>query len=95
MGRDRVERVGNNYPDEARRRRLAGQLVISVVIRRDGSVERADVVECSGSACSTMAHCGSPAIAEPYRLPRIDDDVDVLHVTRTWQFLPGGELIDQ
>ena len=36
---DRVERVGNlNYPDEARRRGLRGQVVISVAIRRDGSV---------------------------------------------------------
>src|SRR5690606_17522702 len=41
---DRVERVGNlNYPDEARRRQLSGTLVISVAIRRDGSVERAEV----------------------------------------------------
>src|SRR3546814_154517 len=46
---DRVERVGNlNYPDEARRRKLAGTLVISVAIRRDGSVERADVIQSSG-----------------------------------------------
>src|SRR5690606_18421479 len=45
---DRVERVGNlNYPDEARRRRIGGLLVISVAIRRDGSVERADNIQSS------------------------------------------------
>src|SRR5690606_28139083 len=34
---DRVQRESNlTYPDEARRRRLAGELVISVAIRRDG-----------------------------------------------------------
>ena len=47
---DRVQRVGNlNYPDEARRRQLAGELVISVAIRRDGSVERADIIRSSGT----------------------------------------------
>src|SRR5690606_28878720 len=47
---DRVERVGNlNSPDEARRRKLSGTLVISVAIRRDGSVERADVIQSSGT----------------------------------------------
>ena len=39
-GGDRAERVGNlNYPDEARRRRIGGLVVISVAVRRDGSLE--------------------------------------------------------
>jgi len=94
---DRVERVGNlNYPDEARRRRLSGQLVISVAIRRDGSVERADIIESSGIRLLDDAAVRIARLAEPYPpLPKTGDDVDVLHVTRTWQFLPGGELIDQ
>ncbi|MCA1715158.1 MAG: energy transducer TonB [Gammaproteobacteria bacterium] len=94
---DRVERVGNlNYPDEARRRRLNGQLVISVAIRRDGSIERADIIESSGIRLLDDAALRIARLAEPYPpLPRTGDEVDVLHVTRTWQFLPGGELIDQ
>ena len=24
-----------------------------------------------------------------------DENPDVLHVTRTWQFLPGGEMVDE
>src|SRR3546814_7630867 len=56
---DRVERVGNlNYPDEARRRKLAGTLVISVAIRRDGSVERADVIQSSGIKLLDAAEIG-------------------------------------
>jgi periplasmic protein TonB len=94
---DRVERIGNlNYPDEARRRRLGGQLVISVAIRRDGSVERADVIESSGHRLLDDAALRIARLAEPYPpLPRTEDDVDILHVTRTWQFLPGGELVDR
>ena len=93
---DRVERVGNlNYPDEARRRQLSGTLVISVAIRRDGSVERAEVIQSSGTRLLDDAALRIARLAEPYPpLPRTDEEIDVLHVTRTWNFLPGGELID-
>lgn len=94
---DRVERIGNlNYPDEARRRRLAGQVVISVAIRRDGTVERAEVVESSGQPLLDQAALRIVQLAEPYPpLPATAEDVDVLHVTRTWQFLPGGGMVDR
>lgn len=93
---DRVERVGNlNYPDEARRRRLSGQVVISVAIRRDGSVERADIVKSSGTPLLDSSALRIARLAEPYPpLPRTEEDPDILHVTRTWNFLPGGELVD-
>lgn len=94
---DRVERVGNlNYPDEARRRRLAGQVVISVAIRRDGSVEDTGIVVSSGIPLLDASALRIAQLAEPYPpLPKSDDDPDVLHVTRTWAFLPGGELVDR
>ena len=94
---DRVERIGNlNYPDEARRRRLAGQVVISVAIRRDGTVERAEVVDSSGQPLLDQAALRIVRLAEPYPpLPATTEDVDVLHVTRTWQFLAGGEMFDR
>ena len=93
---DRVERVGNlNYPDEARRRGLSGELVISIAIRRDGSVERAEIIRSSGTRLLDDAALRIAKLAEPYSpLPRTDENIDVLHVTRTWQFLPGGTLVD-
>ncbi|KGM56630.1 energy transducer TonB [Lysobacter arseniciresistens ZS79] len=94
---DRVERVGNlNYPDEARRRRLGGQVVISVAIRRDGSVEDSAIVVSSGIPLLDASALRIARLAEPYPpLPRTGEDPDVLHVTRTWAFLPGGELVDR
>ncbi|MGV8941880.1 MAG: energy transducer TonB [Lysobacter sp.] len=94
---DRVERVGNlNYPDEARRRRMAGQVVISVSIRRDGSVERSDIVLTSGIPLLDASALRIAKLAEPYPpLPHTDENPDILHVTRTWAFLPGGELVDR
>lgn len=94
---DRVERVGNlNYPDEARRRRMAGQVVISVSIRRDGSVERSEIVLTSGIPLLDASALRIAKLAEPYPpLPQTDENPDILHVTRTWAFLPGGELVDR
>lgn len=93
---DRAERVGNlNYPDEARRRRLAGQVVISVGVRRDGSVESARVLRSSGIPLLDDTALRVVRLAQPFPpLPRTDDGVDILQVTRTWVFLPGGQLRD-
>lgn len=94
---DRVERVGNlNYPDEARRRRIGGVVVITVAIRRDGSVERAEVIQSSRIPMLDAAALRIVRLSEPFEpLPKTDENVDILHVTRTWQFMPGGELVDQ
>ena len=94
---DRVERVGNlNYPDEARRRRIGGLVVISVAVRRDGSVESTQIVQSSHVPMLDNAALRIVKLSEPFApLPKTQDDPDVLHVTRTWQFMPGGELIDR
>jgi periplasmic protein TonB len=94
---DRAERVGNlNYPDEARRRGLAGVVVINVGIRRNGSVERADVVVSSGIPLLDAAALRIAKLAEPYPpLPKTSEDPDILNVTRTWRFLPRGTLVDE
>ena len=94
---DRVERVGNlNYPDEARQRRIGGLLVISVGIRRNGSVESTRIIQSSNIPMLDAAALRIVKLSEPFApLPKTQEDVDILHVTRTWQFLPGGELVDE
>ncbi len=94
---DRAERVGNlNYPDEARRRRLSGTVVINIGIRRNGTIERADIIQSSGTPLLDEAALRIARLAEPYPpLPKTTEDPDILNVVRTWQFLPGGELIDK
>jgi len=92
----RVERVGNlNYPDEARSRHLAGKVVITIAIRRNGTVERMQIVQSSGIALLDSSALRIAQLAEPYApLPKTEENPDILHVTRTWLFMPGGELID-
>lgn len=90
----RVERIGNlNYPGEARARSIEGQLVLTVAVRRNGTVERIDVIQSSGYALLDDAAQRIVRLSEPYApLPAGEDNIDVLHITRTWQFLPGGVL---
>lgn len=93
----RVERIGNlNYPDDARRRNLQGQLVLTVAIRRDGTVESIDVVQPSGYPILDEAATRTVRLAEPFGpLPETREKIDVLHITRTWQFLPGNVMRNQ
>ena len=94
---ERVERVGNlNYPDEARRRRIGGVVVISVGVRRDGSVESTRIIRSSHVPILDEAALRIVNLAEPFApLPKTQESPDVLHITRTWQFLPSGTLVDQ
>lgn len=87
----RVERVGNdNYPDEARRRRLSGRLVMTVAIRRDGGVESVVVNVPSRHSILDQAARRIVRLAEPYPpLPESEEPVDILHITRTWEFGDG------
>ncbi len=85
----KVERVGNlNYPTELRNKRLHGDLVLTVGIRQDGSVEGIDVMRSSGRQEIDRAAIEIVRLASPYApLPdNIRERVDVLHITRTWRF---------
>ncbi|MBY4598858.1 energy transducer TonB [bacterium BD-1] len=92
----KVERVGNlNYPDEARRRGLGGRLVMTVAVRRDGSVEDVLLNDSSGLGVLDQAAMRIVRLAEPFPpLPQTKEQVDVLHITRTWQFQNGSVIGD-
>ena len=71
-------------------------MVISVAVRRDGSVEDSRIVVSSGIPLLDDSALRIARLAEPYPpLPKTEDDPDILHVTRTWAFLPEGELVDR
>ena len=85
----KVERVGNlNYPEEVRRLKLTGNLIMTVGINQDGSVESIDVLRSSGLPQLDQAAIRIVRLAGPYSpLPDyIKASVDVLHITRTWRF---------
>ena len=85
----KVERVGNlNYPEEVRRLKLTGNLVMTVGINQNGSVESIDVLRSSGLPQLDQAATRIVRLAGPYSpLPEyVKASVDVLHITRTWRF---------
>jgi len=90
----RVERVGNlNYPDEARRQGVYGELVLTVGLNRDGSIKSMDVIKSSGHKLLDDAAQRIVRLAAPFpALPADKTRVDELYITRTWQFLPGNVL---
>ncbi|HEY4291717.1 energy transducer TonB [Luteibacter sp.] len=90
----RVERVGNlNYPDEARRQGLYGELVLTVGLNRDGTIKSMDVIKSSGRKVLDEAAQRIVRLAAPFpALPADKNRVDELYITRTWQFLPGNVL---
>ncbi|NNJ77770.1 MAG: energy transducer TonB [Xanthomonadales bacterium] len=85
----KVERVGNlNYPSELRRKNLHGDLVLTVGILQNGTIESIDVKRSSGMDEIDQAAVRIVRLAAPYApLPEnITESVDVLHITRPWRF---------
>jgi protein TonB len=90
----RVERIGNqNYPDQARREGLHGDVQLTVTLNRDGSIKNIDVIESSGHALLDAAAQRIVRLAGPFPpVPQDKSPVDELYITRTWQFQPGDVL---
>ena len=92
---DQVEQVGNlNYPTKRAGGRIGRLVVISVGVRRDGSVESTRIIQSSIPMLDNAAMSDCTAVA-PFEDRRRAGSPMSLHVTRTWQFLPGGELLDR
>ncbi len=87
--RAKVERIGNlNYPEEAKRRGLRGDVVLDVAVNDDGSVEAVSILRSSGhklidDAAVRIVHLAAPFAPFP---PEIRGDTDIMHITRTWKF---------
>jgi protein TonB len=93
--RRKVEDIGNlNYPDEAKRRHLFGQLLLHVAVRADGSIEQIRLVRSSGYKILDDAAIRIVRLAAPFApFPaEIRKQVDVLDITRTWVFERNNQL---
>ncbi len=90
--RAKVERVGNlNYPEEAKRRGLRGNVMLDVAVNQDGTVGDVAILRSSGhklidDAAVRIVHLAAPFSPFP---PDIRVETDILHITRTWKFNDG------
>ncbi len=91
----KVERIGNlNFPDAAARRGLTGTLLLDVALLPDGSVKKITLLRSSGHPVLDQAAIRIVRLCAPFApFPAdIRKDTDILHITRTWQFLPGNQF---
>jgi protein TonB len=92
--RQKVERIGNlNYP-QAAKGKLYGNLVLTVAIRNDGSLERIELNRTSGhklldEAAQRIVRLAAPYAAFPDAIRR---DTDIIEITRTWSFTGTDQL---
>lgn len=90
--RNKIESIGNlNYPAEARRRSLEGDLRVLVEIDASGALRDVRILDSSGSAILDEAalrivRLGAPYLPFPEEMRR---EADVLQIVRTWQFRRG------
>lgn len=92
----KVEDVGDqNFPDEARRRRLGGDLLLDVAIYPNGTIAEISLRRSSGHKVLDDAAINIVRLAAPFAQfsPDIRKELDIMHITRTWQFLPEGSLV--
>jgi len=92
---DRVERVGNlNYPDQARRQKLSGTLILDVVINSDGELVNIDLRQSSGHKLLDDAAQRIVKLAAPYSpFPaKLRQQADVIHILRSWEFMSTSQL---
>ena len=88
--RSKIERIGNlNYPEEAKRQNLSGSLILDVAINADGTVHSIELRHSSGYKLLDDAAIRIVRLAAPFAplSTEMRKDTDILHITRTWQFL--------
>ena len=88
--RAKVERMGNlNYPEEARRRKLSGSLLLEVALNANGTINEIMIRRSSGEKILDDAAIRIVELAAPYApFPqKIKQETGVLHIIRTWQFM--------
>lgn len=91
----KVERTGNlNYPDEARRRKLHGELILIVGIYKNGELESVTVDESSGQKLLDDAAVRIVEMAAPFdaMTGKLAEETDILYIVRTWEFTANNSV---
>lgn len=95
---NRVERIGNlNYPDQARRDKLSGTLILDVAINARGELINVDLRKSSGHKILDDAAQRIVKLAAPYSpFPdKLKQEADVIHITRSWEFSNNSQFKTQ
>ena len=93
--RQKVEATGNRYAQNQELSELYGEVLLAVSIKVDGRIHSIKVLNSSGKPALDGAALHIAEIAGPFEpLPEIiREEVDLLHITRTWRFTPIGTSV--
>ena len=91
---ERAERIGNeNYPEEARRKRLYGELQLAVTLKPDGSVAGIEVMKSSGHRVLDLAAMRTVRLAAPFApFNESMREYDRYEIIRTWRYESDDNL---
>ena len=94
--RQKVETFGNRYyPEEAKQRRLAGDVRLMVILNSQGGIRAIRLLESSGHPVLDEAAKASVRRSMPFG--RFDEgmkDITELRIVRTWRFDPKDSVFD-
>jgi len=91
----KVEKIGNmNYPYEARRKNLSGNLIMEVTLKPDGSLVSIRVLQSSKHKALDRAAIDIVKLASPFsQVPaEVLEKRKVLRIIRTWSFTAKNKL---
>ena len=93
--RQKVETTANRYAQSQDLSHLFGEVLLAVSVKADGQLHSVRVLNSSGTLTLDEAALHIAEIAGPFApLPAIvRDEVDVLHITRTWRFTAIGTSV--
>jgi len=95
---EKIEMLGNlHYPEEARRKKLYGELRLLVTLLPNGNVAKIELLKSSGHVVLDQAAMRIVRLAAPF--PPFPDamkrEVDRLEIIRTWRFEKGDIMSTQ
>ncbi|MCG8414859.1 MAG: energy transducer TonB [Pseudomonadales bacterium] len=93
--RRRIEAVGNiNYPQQARREQIYGNVRMLVALRPTGRIEEIRILQSSGESILDEAAVQIVNMAAPFEpFPEeMRAEADILEIIRTFRFHEGNEL---
>ena len=94
----KVEIVGNiNYPDQAKRKKLSGTLILSVLVDHKGNVISSILQQKSGKKLLDESAIKVVKLAAPFKKfpPEMREQYDQLMITRTWVYHSDNKLSTQ
>ena len=90
----KIQRIGQlNYPQQAIKQKLYGQLTIYVAINPDGSMHESKILESSGHEILDSAALRIVDLASPFApfTASMREDADLLEIVKVWEFRRGED----